>query len=218
MSKERNEVKVGERVTTLSLAVRLVDAVTGESPGGTPRVHIEDVAAEPVETPSGYHLFLDLDPVDGTVTLHVDAGERYQDERRDVDLSDRDSCQPLEVELLPAASYDFPAGTTLVRGHVRDSDGNGVGGVHLSIRGLDSSIETDETGEFSLFFGGNDALDVDREGGEGRTKVVKVDGSDPTIEIRKSGDSDPVLSVTLDRDEYPAAKAGAVTTLDIVIE
>lgn len=218
MSDELNEVKVGERTTTLSLAVKLVDAVTGRPPVGNPRVRIEGIDSEPVENPSGYHLFFDLDPVDDLVSVNVDAGKRYQDESCEVDLSDRDLREPLEIELLPVASYEFPAGSTVVRGHVLDADGNEVDGAHVSIRGLDSSTETGETGEFALFLGGNDALDVEGGNGEERKKVVKVDGGDPTIEIRESNGSDPITSVPLDGNEYPAVEEGTINTLTIVVE
>ena len=216
MSDGLPEVKVNEHTTALSLAVKLVDTVTGRPPAGNPRVRIEGIESEPVENRSDYHLFLDLDPIDDPVTVYVDGGERYLDESREVDLPDWDVRQPLEIGLLPAASYEFPAGSTVVRGHVLDVDGNGLDGVHLSIRGLNGAIETDETGEFAFFLGRNAALDVAREEGETGRKVVKVDGDDPTIEIRESQGADPIMSVTLDGQGHPAAEEGVVNTITIV--
>lgn len=152
-------MKIGERTTVLSLAVTVVDAVTGRPPTGTPHVRIERTDSNPVEKPGGYYLFLDLEPIDELVSVSVDGGERYLNESREVNLSDRDLREPFEIELSPAVSYEFPAASTAVRGHVLDADGSEVDGAHVSIRGIDRSVETDETGEFALFLGGNDALD-----------------------------------------------------------
>lgn len=218
MSDKPRKVKVGERASTLSLAVKLVDAVTGRRPAGNPRVRIEGSDAKPAQNLSGYHLFVDFEPVDDPVTVHVDTGERYQDQSREVDLSDRDPSRHVEIELAPAVSYPFPAASTLVRGHVLNGDGAGVDGASLSVRSLDHSIETDATGEFVLFFGGDGELEFVRDEGEEGGKRVKVDGSDPVIEIRKPSDSDPILSATLDGDEYPAVEEGSVSTLNIVID
>lgn len=217
MNDERQSINVGERTSTLSLAVKVIDTVTGRPPTGKPRVRIEGIDAKPIENPSGYRLFLDLDrqPDRDPVTVHVDAGKRYRHGSREVDLSDWDPVRPLRIDLAPAVPYEFPPGSTLVRGHVLDGDDTGVDGAHVSIRGLDTSTETDEDGEFVLVFRKDDALEAERDG-EGGRKILKVDGDDPTLEIRKSRRSDPIMSVTLDGDD--AIEEGAVTTRTVVIE
>ena len=129
MSERDDAVAAGTTTTRLSLAVKLVDAFTGGRPAGTPRVSLADVDADPIEKPSGYRVFLDLDA--GPVTVDVDGGEPYLDARRedvdavdlsdpdtDLDPSDPDTLPVTTVELLPAPPYRFPAGATLVRGHV----------------------------------------------------------------------------------------------------
>lgn len=218
MNDDRRLVKVGERTSTLSLAVKIVDTVTGQPPTETPQVRIEGFDAKPIENPSGYRLFLDLDrqPDRDLVTVHVDAGEQYQYESREVDLSDRDPSRPLRIDLAPAAPYKFLPGSTLVRGHVLDADNNRVDGAYVSIRGLDTSTETDGSGEFVLAIREDDTLEAEREDGEGGGNILKVDGDDPALEIRKSMRSDPITSVTLDGDD--AIEEGAVTTLTVVIE
>lgn len=181
------ELRVGQWARRLSLAVKLVDAVTGGRPVGDPTVRIDGVDAEPVENPSGYRVFSDL-PAD-TATLVVDGGDPYVDVARpdvavvdlaapgtDVDPTDPESLPVETVELQPAPAYRFPAGTTRVRGHVRDAQGNPVDGATVSVRHLDRAMATGPDGEFVLFFDPSADDDVSVSGGG-----VEVTGSDPTL-------------------------------------
>lgn len=204
-------VEAGERTTRVSLAIKLVDAVTGKRPVGSPTVRVGNSDADPVVTPSGYRVFLDLDP--GTVSVTVDGGTRYLDTRRDsvsvvdvsapdtdVDPSDPATLPVAEVSLLPSPAYQFPPGTTRVRGHVSDSGGDPVSGAAVSIRGLDYTSETNASGEFALFVPDVTADDVVAEGGR---KLVQVEGDDPVIEVEH-----PSLGTTSDA---VAVEEGALT-------
>lgn len=207
------------RGTTLAFAVSLVDGFTGDRPGDGVTVTLESADAEPVANPSGYHVFLDL----GTdeVTLSVDGGDRYVDERRRIviasdgdssesgDLVDRasdapsltegvetsvvsDPSEPIEIELTPTPAYEFPRTATLVRGHAEDANGNPVTGASVRLREFDPEVETTDTGEFALYVPVS-AEDVRRRGDR---NVVVVGGSAGNGRALADGDgTDPTLVV-----------------------
>lgn len=202
MSDAGNDPRTDSHETRLSLAVVVVDGFTGERLVEGARVTLEDEGAnplrtEPVKKPDGYRLFLDLP--DTTVHVSVDGGKRYlkpdDQERPEVIPSElwsqweTDGDEPIEViELTPSAAYDFPAGSTLIRGHVFDSEGEGLAEATLSIPGVGNEEEmgvsgegeTDERGQFMLFFNGVSPDNVERENGR---RLVKVDGENPTVEV-----------------------------------
>jgi len=192
-------VSLGSVSTTLSLAVRLVDRYTGGLPIGDPEVRIENRDVDPVRNPSGYHVFLDLDP--GTVTVAVDGGRYYVDERvtgvdavdltdpaTNVDLSDP-ATLPLErIELAPAPPYLFPSTATTVRGTVHDPAGKGLSDATVSITDVNRDTRTDANGEFVLFL--DSARDEHATVDDG---AVRVNGTAPVLTV-----SHPDLGSTSD--------------------
>lgn len=180
-------MSLGSVSTTLSLAVQLVDRYTGGLPLGDPEVRIENRDVEPVRNPSGYRVFLDLEP--GTVTVVVDGGRYYADERvtgvdavdptdpaTSVDPADP-ATLPLErIELAPAPPYRFPSTATLVRGAVRDPAGKGLPGATVSITDVDRDVRTDPNGEFVLFLAPATDEDVTVD-----DEAVRVKGAPPVL-------------------------------------
>lgn len=195
MSDGPRGTRLGGFATTVSLVVDLVDGFTGRGPLGDPRVALEGSDATPIRNPSGYRVFTGLPA--GPVTVVVDGGERYLDERRtgvgaidlsdpgtDVDPSDPSTLPLVRIELAPSPAYRFPAGSTRVRGSVSDPDGDPVAGADLSVRDHGASTRTDANGEFVLFFADVTGADV-RTAGD-RT-LITVDGGDPTIDVDHPG-------------------------------
>lgn len=191
MSDRFRGVKLGEVTTRLSLAVELTDSFTGRPPLGTPRVRIKDRAITPIRTPSHYYVFTDL-PAE-TVTVQIDGEDRYlpeqiedvttkdlSDPATDVDPADKATLPLVEVDLIPAPPYRFPAGTTRIRGSVTDSAGDPVMGADLKIRDLEASTRTTDTGEFVVFLTGLTDDDVRTADND---RLVTVDGGDPTIDV-----------------------------------
>lgn len=190
MSNHRpTRIETGTWTTSLSLVVALEDGFTGKSPVRGPEVRLEGVGTEPVTTPSGYQVFLDLPPDPATVV--VDGGNRFLDERRenvdvidlsdpntDVDPTDPESLPVETVVLRPAPAYRFPSGATVVRGVVRTASDEPVSDAMVSIDGLDLAVETTAGGEFVLF--------VDIEDDDVSVHVnetVTVAGDSPTVGI-----------------------------------
>jgi hypothetical protein len=190
--------RTDRRETTVRLAVRLVDPVTGGRPRGRPRVRIDGSDEKPIRNPSGYYVFrtpsraasdseyyVDRDRPAGTVTLTVDGDRWYLPERRTVALDDVDPALPVvEVGLRPSTAYPFPPGTTLVRGVVRDEDENGgagVPGATVRIEGRQPTTETNADGEFVLAvaFDPDDSAVV-RADDEHRLTVA---GETPIVEV-----------------------------------
>lgn len=176
--------RMSETTTNLSFAVLLVDAVTGGRPTGDVSVGLATAPDAAVENPSGFHLFLDLET--DPVTLVVDGGDRYVDERRTVyhvgsPPSDEagveidDPGTPVVVTLAPTPAYQFPAGTTRLRGTVTDgTDDTPVGGATVSLEGFDGKARTTDAGEFALHVPAT-AKHVVRVDG---TQLVKAQQSD----------------------------------------
>lgn len=234
---EDPRVRVDVPEATLCLAVKPVDAVTGGRLLGDPTVTVEGIDAEPVENRSGYHVFLGPAPPDGPLAVSVDGGERYLATGRDVlvssgndddgvddravdegsDIAVVPSARPvLRIELRPSPAYPFPPHATLVRGHVRDTDREGVVGARLSVRGVDVSTRSVRDGEFVLPFRLGPAIEVEpaapgtageEQGGAGNgagaeatgtgaagrgharaRRLLKIAGEDPTIDVTPPDD------------------------------
>jgi hypothetical protein len=113
-------------VRKVSLAVWLIDEVTGQKPTLDVTVRLKGVAQKPVRNPSGYYCFTDL--VDGEYTLVVQADPARSDwfvaAIQDITLPRPDHLVPVaEIILKPTPSYPFLHHMTLVRGVVIDSSG-----------------------------------------------------------------------------------------------
>lgn len=195
---------MGTTETTLSIAVRLRDAFTARPLARAPRVTLADRPERFVRNRSGYHVLTDLPDDVSSVTIVVDPGDRFLPERRVLDGSDLESRPAvLEIDLLPAPAYRFPADATLVRGTISEAD-DGQSDTPLS--GVDVTVDTrtdgngganadtdftargrsDDDGEYVLFFRGLTGDDVrtgyeDAEDDECRGRVVHVDGEKPVL-------------------------------------
>ena len=184
-----NVTRVAQQRTTLSFAVLLVDSVTDGRPSSDVTVDLNDSPAKAVENLSGFHLFLDL--ADDPVTLTVDGGDRYFDERETVyhsqspprgatDVTDAtDASKPVEVTLTPTPAYQFAAGTTLIRGRVTDSsadpDDRDVAGATVSLEGFSTEGKTTEAGEYVLYVPAT-AENVHRKNGDRLVTVPSENG------------------------------------------
>lgn len=176
MSERRSWTRIGGFTATLSLAVSLRDAVTGDRPMGDPRVTVEGDEPD-ATTPGGYHVFLDRGGDD--VTVAVDSGDRYLDDERTVDLLTHDPADAVTFELQPAPAYSFSSGATLIRGQVEDDADQPVADGVVSVQGLSRATRTDARGAFVYFFAvGTDGEAVKR----GDQTVIEVSGSDPIVE------------------------------------
>lgn len=207
---------VSHRETELAFAVRLTDRFTGQRPAGA-TLSLDPVDADAVTNRSGYHVFLDVEA--DAVTLTVDGGDRYVDERRrvvlDADGADdgngagdadaasegavpthvvTDPADPLELDLSPTPAYAFPSSTTVVRGHVEDADGGPVAGASVALREFDPVVETTAAGEFALWVPVSAEHVVRRED----RNVVVVDSlaSDGGVPLADGDGTDPTLVVS----------------------
>ena len=212
---------VTHRETTLGFAVRLTDGFTGDWPDGA-TVEIDPADVEPVVNRSGYHLFLDVDA--DAVTLTVDGGDSYVDERRrvvlahdadgdgagnsdaEIDTDDvsgdvpthvvTDPAEPIEIELTPTPAYAFPSSTTTVRGHVEDDDGDPVAGATVALREFDPTVATTDDGEFALWVPAT-AEHVARRDGRNVVVVDSIDtgGNAGGTALADGDGTDPTLVV-----------------------
>jgi hypothetical protein len=203
---------VEQRGRSLAFAVRLVDAFTGDQPRDGVTVETDRSDVTPVRNASGYVCFLDVDA--DAVTMTIDGGDRYVDERRRVRLDEEaddgtpggdrasadadppvsvvsDPSEPVVVELSPTPAYGFPDTTTVVRGHVMDEDEEPVGGARVSLREFDPVVETTASGEYALWVPVNATHVRSRED----RSVVVVDGL--TDAGRAAADGGPGTDPTL---------------------
>lgn len=218
---------VEHRGRSLAFAVQLVDQFTGDEPADGVTVEAESIDGSPVKNPSGYYLFLDLEPSE--VTLVVDGGDRYVDQRRrivvdeggDADAAGRssgeeppvhvvtDPSDPLVVSLPPTPAYEFPGTSTVLRGHVRDGDGEAVERASVSLREFEPVVETTGSGEYALWVpataeqvlrrDGRNVVVADGVTGNGRRAADGGGGTDPTLVV-----SHPDYGEVAERIEVPA--------------
>jgi hypothetical protein len=206
---------VEQRGRSLAFAMRLVDVFTGDQPTDDVTVETDHPDVTPVRNASGYVCFLDVDAE--AVTVTIDGGDRYVDERRRVRLdanaadgsatTDRDASdvdppvtvvsdpsEPVVVELSPTPAYEFPDSTTLVRGHVRNGDGDPIAGARVSLREFDPVVETTASGEYALWV----PVTAEHVRNRDDRSVVVVDGLTDTGRAAADGGSgtDPTLVVS----------------------
>jgi hypothetical protein len=219
MSDWRNPRTVEHRGKSLSFALGLVDAFTGAAPEHHVDVSLATPDADPVVNPSGYHVFVDLEP--DAVTLTVDGGDRYVDREVTVVLSGdvpddaaetvfvvTDPAEPLVVECPPTPAYEFPANTTVVRGHVEDGDGAPVAGATVTLQAFEPAVETTETGEFALWVpatgeqvrrrDGRNVVVADEVAGDGGLVGDGGTDSDPTLAVSHPAYDDHVERLTVE--------------------
>jgi len=135
------------RVTTRpQLLFSLLDDFTGRAPIGKLRVLLKEQTVKIVKNISGYYLFTGIY---GDVVHVLVKSTYYFAAEEEVNLSQLDPKQPLvTIRLQPMPCYPFPSGTTLIKGIVKDSQGNLLPGAIVSIEGTTMRIETNNRGEF----------------------------------------------------------------------
>lgn len=158
--------------------------------GGDAYVDAERTVVLADDTPAD-GLLADVDGADEA----VDAGDLDGDEADGTVVVVRDPSDPVVVELSPTPAYRFPSSTTIVRGHVRDAEGDPVPDARVSLQEFHGSTGTTAAGEYALFVPVT-AEDVRRRDG---TNVVVVDGdgvADPRAVADGGATDDPTLEVT----------------------
>lgn len=221
---DRRPPTLGTVSSHLSLAVRLVDPFTGETAVDGPRVTLEGRSANPVRNPSGYFVFLDIEP--GTVTVLVDGGSKFLDERvtgvTTVDITDPattvDPADPTTfpvetVELTPSPAYPFPSGTTLIRGRVLDPASEPIPEATVEIRNHGAGTRTDGNGEYVVVIDPVSAANVTTVDDR---RVFEVNDAAPEL-----GVNDPnggTKTITLDDDGGDSiVEIGTLTVHDVTM-
>lgn len=183
--------------TDLALAVKPVDAVTGDGLGEAATVAVDGVAHDPVLNPSGYWLFLSPPvslPAD-PVTIRIDAGEEYVPVVYERDADDM-SPPGVRLDVYRSVSYPFARGRTLVQGKVTDA-GDPVRGATVTIEHAPPTTRTGPDGQFVLVIENIDATTDDKLDSPLRTDPT--DDANPRRILVKpdSGSvSEPRLEVT----------------------
>lgn len=140
------DITVESRAIRLGLAVWLIDEYSGQPATGATRVTLDGKSAN--ANPSGYYLFLDTLP--GDYQLVIESRYYFRQEVRITLPMTREPIAAFTLKPLP--SYPFSASATLVRGNVKDEDGNPVSGAtaEISARGIEGLTTVE--GEFVLYF------------------------------------------------------------------
>lgn len=194
-------VSLDTSTTSLSSAIRILDAYTQRPPSSPPEVALIDRNETVKRTPGNYYVILDLPEVVDAIHLTIDGRPDYLPVEWKIEdfASDTDDYEPEEIELLPTPAYRFPPGATLVRGTISDSDGP-VEGVDVAIDVEDTSAaftgagRSDARGEYVLFF--REITPEDVTDGSSDSRSVQVDGDDPVI-IAQHPDTGEKITETL---------------------
>lgn len=227
--------------TRLALAVRLVDAVTGERPPVTPPIRTDLLGKPQATNQHGFHLFLDRPDADPPeedlpaedVTLTVGPHPFYHPEEVTVRVSSdppaagedvrivSPSFPAIELTLLPTTAYPVKPGQTVVRGQVYrlspDPDGERipVEDATLSFDGLASVDGTDYTTRSTST--GEYVLCIP----ESETVTVSVVQGVPRVLVGGANLAitvdHPTLVAANDPDRQPVT-AGRTTRWDVLLE
>lgn len=159
MPLKRNMTLPDSRATRApQLVLSLIDNFTGRQPIGNIRVLLKEPLIKMVKNLSGYYLFF---KVPGDVVDIRLKSDYYFAIEREITISQLDKKHPVEtIQLLPRPCYPFPFGTTLIKGMVKDSQGNWLPGAIVRID--ETTIETLTTtrGEFVCYYTGLGEEDV----------------------------------------------------------
>lgn len=193
--KKTDEILIESITTKLSLGVYIIDDYSGMEAVGNFDVSIKGQNVNPIRNHSGYYLFLNLsgDHYD----VRVKGGEHFFDkEIETVRPKDLDIQNPIvNVALCPKPSYKFPPSATLIRGVVKNSEGNGIEGALLRINESSIRTRTAQNGEFVIYFKG---LNKDNVIQSGETKLVRINGKNPILEINHPDYQKKIMSIEVD--------------------
>jgi hypothetical protein len=153
------EKSLDRRITTrLSLAVSLIDDYTKkEEILGKAKVSMPSLRLEAVKNLSGYYIFCDLP--DDTYSIQIESDYYMDLEVADIVIPASEYAEET-VYLPPGPSYPFPSWATLIRGTVKDSLGNSIGGAAVEVNMPESPpyseytvrTKTTSRGQFVLYF------------------------------------------------------------------
>jgi hypothetical protein len=136
----------------LRLVLSLIDGFTGRTPIGDIRLSINDQTIKVSKNLSGDYLFSNV--TGDMVHIRVESDYYFAPEK-EITISPPDQKPPVEtLELQPTPCYPFPGGTTLIRGMVKDSQGNLLSGAKVSTAVPTFSTLTTARGEFVCYYTG----------------------------------------------------------------
>ena len=165
-------------LSRVSLAVRLLDDFSGRpSLIGATQVFITGSGRTAVQKSGGYYVFMDLTGTNVTIRIE---NTHYFPAEVAINIAGLDPRNPVIARTMkPAGLYPFPAGTTLVRGVIRDPAGQAVQGAHVSVTGTAIANDSGNDGRFVLYWG---PLDEDDISVVNHRRLVKV-GNSTTINL-----------------------------------
>lgn len=144
--------------TEVSLAVKLIDDFTRETPLGRVSVTIQERDIKPVTNLSGYHVFTDL-PNGKSYDVRIDSEFYYPETIENIHIPRPDPKNPLlQTILKPKPAYPFPANATLLRGVIVNPDP--VNDALVKVLDPLQQTRTDKNGEFVFYFKGIKEKDI----------------------------------------------------------
>ncbi len=137
--------------TTISAALRPIDAYTGGAPFGALRTRLVESDHPALHHPEGFVLFADLPTGDYTTAVYGQFFDRHPALTFDTAVLDP-VAGALDLALQPNPRYPFPATATLVRGFVHDAASAPIAGVEVQVQSGGPVARTNAAGEFVFFF------------------------------------------------------------------
>jgi len=141
-------------VTSLYLAVDLVDDYTDKRPMGNVSIALTNSHTTPIQNLSGYWLFLKSHDSENynTNSSIVIKSSYYFDLVQPINLADVDPTYPvILISLIPRPNYPFPSHATLIRGMLADNKGKPISNAKISVDSTDITTTSTESGEFVLY-------------------------------------------------------------------
>ncbi len=208
MTLKKDMVLLDSRIARgLRVIVSLRDPFTGKTPIGDVRVSVSDPAVRVSKNLSGDYLFF---RVHGDVLQLSVESDYYFAREIAITISGLPADYPVKIlELQPKPCYPFPSRTTLIKGMVKDPQGNWAAGAVVTIDQATIQTLTTAGGEFVCYYTGLGEEDIVVNVEDGK-RYLKG-GEDGTIPLRVSYNS---LSGGVDLTDV---EEGEVTRVNVTL-
>ena len=171
------------RAKKLSFAVALRDGYTQGDPIGRIEASLKGMGKKGVMNASRYHLFIDMP--DGIYIAQVRSDYYFEEQSAQIDTSSHSPKDPVLMVLRPRPCYPFPYGETLIRGIIRNSNGNPVAGAKVGLDVGERWLEAEctEKGEFAIFFQPLNEEETLKDSETGKYYIKGRDGKKVILQI-----------------------------------
>lgn len=146
-----NYVLLDEISVKAGVSFNVLDDFTGKMPAGAVSVSIENSSIKPVKNNYGYYTFTGLTA--GSYNFII-KNNYFASQKITLKLENNSPSVSRQVNLIPLPSYQFPEGSTVIKGTVVDNISKAPvagAGINLKLKGVEKNTVSDEQGKFVIY-------------------------------------------------------------------